>query len=109
MFVKLAIRNVHRQIQSYLIYFVTVAFSIALLFAVNNLSYSDRMQTLSKMSTDIRSMFTMVTVLSCLVTALLCLSAWGWDWSYFRCWRIYLLLYWRFPFRFLLIPYKGLF
>ena len=66
MFVKLAVRNVRRQIQSYLIYFVTVALSIALLFAVNNLSYSDRMQALSEMSADIRSMFTMVTVLSCL-------------------------------------------
>ena len=52
MFVKLAIRNVHRQIQSYLIYFVTVALSISLLFAVNNLSYSDRIQALSEMSTE---------------------------------------------------------
>ena len=77
MFVKLAVRNVHRQMQSYMIYFVTVALSIALLFAVNNLSYSDRMQTLSEMSTDIRSMFTMVTVLSCLVTALVLSYATG--------------------------------
>ena len=77
MFVKLAFRNVRRQIQSYLIYFVTVAFSIALFFAVNNLSYSDRIQTLSEMSTDIRSMFTMVTILSCLVTALVLSYATG--------------------------------
>ena len=77
MFVKLAVRNVRRQIQSYLIYFVTVALSIALLFAVNNLSYSDRIQTLSEMYTDIRSMFTMVTVLSCLVTALVLSYATG--------------------------------
>ncbi|MCI5510854.1 MAG: ABC transporter permease [Eubacterium sp.] len=77
MFVKLAIRNVHRQIQSYLIYFVTVALSISLLFAVNNLSYSDRIQALSEMSTDIRSMFTMVTVFSCLVTALVLSYATG--------------------------------
>ena len=39
MFVKLALRNVRRQIRSYLIYFITVALSIALMFAVNNLSY----------------------------------------------------------------------
>ena len=77
MFVKLDVRNVRRQIQSYLIYFVTVALSIALLFAVNNLSYSDRIQTLSEMYTDIRSMFTMVTVLSCLVTALVLSYATG--------------------------------
>ena len=70
MFVKLAFRNVRRQIHNYLIYFVTVSISIALLFAVNILSYSDRIQSLADMSTDIRSMFNMVTVLSCFVTAL---------------------------------------
>ena len=32
-------------------------------FAVNNLSYSDRIQALSELSADIRSMFTMVTAL----------------------------------------------
>ncbi|MCI6732078.1 MAG: ABC transporter permease [Lachnospiraceae bacterium] len=70
MFGKLAFRNVCRQIQNYLIYFITVSLSIALLFAVNNLSYSDRIQSLADMSSDISSMFTMVTVLSCIVTAL---------------------------------------
>ncbi|MGN0426111.1 MAG: ABC transporter permease [Acetatifactor sp.] len=70
MFVKLALRNVQRQIRNYLIYFVTVAFSIALLFAVNNLSYSDRIQALAELSSDIRSMFNMVTVLATMVTAL---------------------------------------
>ena len=77
MFGKLAIRNVRRQIQNYLIYFVTIALSIALLFAVNNLSYSEQIQSLSEMSTDIRSMFTMVTVLSCMVTALVLSYATG--------------------------------
>ncbi|MGN0266200.1 MAG: ABC transporter permease [Lachnospiraceae bacterium] len=70
MFGKLAFRNVCRQIQNYLIYFITVSLSIALLFAVNNLSYSDRIQSLADMSSDISSMFTMVTVLSSMVTAL---------------------------------------
>ena len=77
MFVKLAIRNVSRQIRSYMVYFVTVALSIALLFAVNNLSYSDRILILSEMSTDIRSMFAMVTVLACLVTAVVLSYATG--------------------------------
>ena len=77
MFAKLAFRNVRRQIRNYLIYFVTVALSIVMLFAVNNLSYSDRIQALSELSTDIRSMFTMVTVLSCLVTALVLSYATG--------------------------------
>lgn len=77
MFAKLALRNVRRQIRSYLIYFVTVALSIALLFAVNNLSYSDRIRQLAEISSDMRTMFTMVTVLSCLVTALVLSYATG--------------------------------
>lgn len=77
MFAKLAFRNVRRQIRNYLIYFVTVALSIALLFAVNNLSYSDRIQSLSMFSADIRSMFTVVTVLACAVTALVLSYATG--------------------------------
>lgn len=77
MFAKLALRNVKRQISSYLIYFVTVALSVALLFAVNNLSYSQHIRSLSEVSTDISSMFTMVTVLACLVTALVLSYATG--------------------------------
>lgn len=70
MFAKLALRNVKRQIHNYLIYFVTVVLSVALLFAVNNLSYSDRIRQLAEISNDINAMFNMVTVLSFLVTAL---------------------------------------
>ena len=77
MFAKLALRNVRRQIGSYLIYFVTVALSIALMFAVNNLSYSDRICSLAEDSSDVRTMFTMVTVLSCLVTSLVLSYATG--------------------------------
>lgn len=77
MFVKLALRNVQRQIRNYLIYFVTVALSIALMFAVNNLSYSDRVRQLAEVSSDMNVMFTMVTVLCCLVTALVLSYATG--------------------------------
>ena len=77
MFAKLALRNVRRQISNYLIYFVTVSLSIALMFAVNNLSYSDRIRELSEISSDMRTMFTMVTVLCCLVTALVLSYATG--------------------------------
>lgn len=77
MFAKLAFRNVHRQIRSYLIYFITVALSIALMFSVNNLSYSDRVQGLAEISSDVSTMFTMVTVLCCLVTALVLSYATG--------------------------------
>ncbi|MDD6188501.1 MAG: ABC transporter permease [Clostridiales bacterium] len=77
MFAKLALRNVRRQISNYLIYFVTVALSVALLFAVNNLSYSDRIRQLAELSSDMKSMFNMVTVLSGLVTALVLSYATG--------------------------------
>lgn len=77
MFAKLALRNVRRQISNYLIYFVTVSLSIALMFAVNNLSYSDRIRELSEISSDMCSMFTMVIILSCLVTALVLSYATG--------------------------------
>ncbi|MGN0706908.1 MAG: FtsX-like permease family protein [Faecalibacterium sp.] len=77
MFAKLAFRNVRRQIRSYLIYFITVALSIALMFAVNNLSYSDRIRALMEISSDMSTMFTMVTVLCCLVTALVLSYATG--------------------------------
>lgn len=70
MFAKLALRNIKRQIRDYLIYFVTVVLSVALMFAVNNLSYSDRIRQLAEISSDIKTMFNMVTILSSLVTAL---------------------------------------
>ena len=77
MFAKLVLRNMRRQISNYLIYFVTVALSIALMFAVNNLSYSDQFRQLSELYSDVSTMFTMVTILSCLVTALVLSYATG--------------------------------
>ncbi|MGM9590801.1 MAG: ABC transporter permease [Faecousia sp.] len=77
MFAKLAFRNVGRQIRNYLIYFVTVALSISMMFAVNNLSFSDQIRSLSDIASDVRTMFTMVTILSCLVTALVLSYATG--------------------------------
>ena len=77
MFAKLAFRNIRRQIRSYLIYFVTIAMTVALMFAVNNLSYSDQVRQLADVSDDMGTMFTMVTILACLVTALVLSYATG--------------------------------
>lgn len=41
MFAKLAFRNVRRQMSGYIVYFVTVAVTVALMFAVNNVIFSD--------------------------------------------------------------------
>lgn len=46
MLFKLAFRNVKRQIGSYLIYFITITLTIALVFSVNNLIQSDMMDVL---------------------------------------------------------------
>lgn len=47
MFFKLAFRNVRRQIGSYLIYFMTVSLTVALLFAVNNIIFDDKIANYS--------------------------------------------------------------
>lgn len=44
---KLAYRNVKRQTSSYLIYFITVVFTVSLMFAVNNILYSDELRKLA--------------------------------------------------------------
>ncbi len=43
---KLAIRNVKRQLGNYLIYFITVALTVALLFGINNIIYSENLVVL---------------------------------------------------------------
>lgn len=70
MYAKLAFRNVRRQISRYMIYFVTVALSVALLFAVNNLAYSDRFRRFADNSEDMEVMLFVITALACFVTAL---------------------------------------
>ncbi|WP_300800343.1 FtsX-like permease family protein [uncultured Acetatifactor sp.] len=40
MYLNLAVRNVKRQVGNYLIYFMTVSLTVALLFAINNVIYS---------------------------------------------------------------------
>lgn len=77
MFAKLALRNIRRQVGSYLIYFVTVALSVAMMFAVNNLSCSDQVRKLAEISNDMDAMYTMVTVMACLITALVLSYATG--------------------------------
>jgi putative ABC transport system permease protein len=48
MLFKLSFRNVKRQIGNYLIYFITVSLTIALIFALNNMIFSDLMESLQK-------------------------------------------------------------
>ncbi|MDO4321338.1 MAG: ABC transporter permease [Lachnospiraceae bacterium] len=69
MYIKLAARNVKRQIGSYLIYFMTVALTVALMFAVNNITYSEQLQEQAQMSASLRDSLTGITVFISLVVA----------------------------------------
>ncbi len=69
MFFKLAVRNVKRQFTNYLIYFMTVAFTVALLFAVNNVLYSDALLLLLNGESDLRTILTWLVALVGLVVA----------------------------------------
>ena len=40
---KLALRNVKRQVGNYLIYFMTVSFTVAMLFAISNVIFSENL------------------------------------------------------------------
>lgn len=67
---RLAIRNVRRQMGNYLIYFLTVALVTSLLFAVNNLIYSDRLALfVVDRGESARGMLSVATVLISAVVA----------------------------------------
>jgi len=69
MLAKLAFRNVKRQIGNYLIYFITVALSAALLFSVNTLTASEPFERFARTNEDMRLLIRMITAFVSLVTA----------------------------------------
>ncbi|RKJ20883.1 ABC transporter permease [bacterium D16-50] len=66
---KLAIRNVRRQLGNYLIYFMTLALVTALLFAVNNIIYSDNLAVFVVDEEEAQMVLAMATVLISAVVA----------------------------------------
>ena len=63
MLFKLAVRNVRRQVGSYLIYFITVVLTVATVFAVNNMIFSDVVTALQGMMADfVRPLLVMLSV-----------------------------------------------
>ena len=68
MYAKLSLRNAKRQFKSYLLYFVSILFTVSLLFSLLNLRFSPQIQRITKSGNDIELMFRMVTVLAVLVT-----------------------------------------
>ncbi len=70
MFMKLALRNVKRQIGNDFIYFFTICISIALMFSVNNLIYSKQLVEHVSDYQTIRDALYLVTLFVCVVIAL---------------------------------------
>lgn len=69
MFAKLALRNVRRQVGNYLIYFITVTFTVALMFAIHNVIYSEELSVFSQGFKDMSRGLTALSVLVSLVVA----------------------------------------
>lgn len=70
MFAKLALRNVKRQIGNYLIYFITVSLTVALMFAINNVIFSPQLQEYAVNIPELRNGLLTLTVLLSLIVAL---------------------------------------
>lgn len=69
MFAKLAFRNVKRQIGNYLIYFITVSLTVALMFAVNSAIFSKELLERARTISDLKSGLISITVLVSLIVA----------------------------------------
>ncbi len=69
MFAKLALRNVRRQVGNYLIYFITVTFTVALMFAIHNVIYSEDLSAFSHGFQDMKQGLIALSVLVSLVVS----------------------------------------
>lgn len=67
---KIAKRNVRRQIGSYALYFLTIAFTVSMLFAVENMLYSDKLSAITSEYNDISTMVNFSVVLVSIVSAI---------------------------------------
>lgn len=67
MFLKIAARNVKRQVGNYLIYFITVSLTVALMFAVNSVIYSPELQAQASSFQELSNGLTMFSVFLSLI------------------------------------------
>lgn len=70
MIFKVAKRNVRRQIGSYMLYFLTIAFTVSMLFAVENMLYSDELSSITAEYNDISTMVNFSVILVSIVSAI---------------------------------------
>ncbi|NLD19684.1 MAG: ABC transporter permease [Clostridiales bacterium] len=69
MFTKLARRNVKRQLGNYLIYFITVSLTVALMFAINNVIFSKQMLKNAEMMDSLMPGLIAITIFVALIVA----------------------------------------
>ena len=67
---KIAKRNVRRQIGSYALYFLTIAFTVSMLFAVENMLYSNELSIITAEYNDISTMVNFSVILVSIVSAI---------------------------------------
>ena len=66
---KLAMRNVRRQVGNYLIYFMTVAFTVAMLFSVSNIMFSDNLMRYTAVNKEVYSALISTVILISAIVA----------------------------------------
>ncbi|MDE6617467.1 MAG: ABC transporter permease [Clostridiales bacterium] len=69
MFAKLAFRNVKRQLGNYLIYFITVSLTVALMFAVNSVIFEEELLARAQTIDDLRTALILITVVISVIVA----------------------------------------
>lgn len=69
MLFKLATRNLKRQIGNYLIYFITVSFTVALMFAFCNIIYNEEFQMYARVMIELRSTLRGIVIFASLFVA----------------------------------------
>ena len=69
MFAKLAFRNVKRQLGNYLIYFITVSLTVALMFAFNSVIFEEQLIARAQTIGDLRTALILITVFISVIVA----------------------------------------
>lgn len=69
MFAKLAFRNVKRQLGNYLIYFITVSLTIALMFSFNSVIFEKELLARAQVLENMRTLLIMITVAISVIVA----------------------------------------
>lgn len=69
MFAKLAFRNVKRQLGNYLIYFITVSLTVALMFAFDSVIFEEQLLARAQTIDDLRTALILITVFISVIVA----------------------------------------